>query len=108
MNILNYLQVFHNYQRYNQMVPYLYGPAVDKLSKTEIEENLSDANFGYELKFSGIKPLDKTNWSLTYSRTILGTNETFKIKCALINDTCRVYVDSAAWNVLFNRKIELK
>ena len=46
---------------------------------------------------------NKSNWSLSYQRTILGTNETFKIDCALINDTCRIYIDEKAWKTIFNR-----
>jgi hypothetical protein len=58
---------------------------------------------GYSLKRVGIKEKNKTSWPLTYYRTILGTNETFKIECALIIETCRVYIDEKAWQTIFKK-----
>ena len=83
------------------MVPFFYGSSLN--NKSKLEESLSNASFGYLLKRVGIKEKNKSNWSLTYQRTILGTNETFKIDCALIKDTCRIYIDDKAWKTLFNR-----
>ena len=100
-DILNYLQVLHKNLQYEEMVPFFYGSSLN--NKSKLEERLSNASFGYSLKRVGIKEKNKTNWSLSYQRTILGTNETFKIDCALINDTCRIYIDEKAWNILFNR-----
>ena len=100
-DILNYLQVLHKNLKYEEMVPFFYGSSLN--NKSKLEERLSNANFGYSLKRVGIKEKNKTNWSLSYQRTILGTNETFKIDCALINDTCRIYIDEKAWKTLFNR-----
>ena len=100
-DILNYLQVLHKNLQYEEMVPFFYGSSLN--NKSKLEERLSNASFGYLLKRVGIKEKNKTNWSLSYQRTILGTNETFKIDCALINDTCRIYIDEKAWNILFNR-----
>ena len=100
-DILNYLQVLHKNQQYEEMVPFFYGSSLN--NKSKLEESLSNASFGYSLKRVGIKEKNKTNWSLSYQRTILGTNETFKIDCALINDTCRIYIDEKAWKTLFNR-----
>ena len=100
-DILNYLQVLHKNLQYEEMVPFFYGSSLN--NKSKLEESLSNASFGYLLKRVGIKEKNKSNWSLTYQRTILGTNETFKIDCALINDTCRIYIDEKAWNILFNR-----
>ena len=100
-DILNYLQVLHKNLQYEEMVPFFYGSSLN--NKSKLEERLSNASFGYLLKRVGIKEKNKTNWSLSYKRTILGTNETFKIDCALINDTCRIYIDEKAWNILFNR-----
>ena len=101
-NVLNYLQVLHKNQQYDKVCNFIYGPAVDGKSKNSIEEKLSNARFGYSLKKVGIKQKTNTSWSLTYQRTILGTNETFKIECALVNDTCKVYMDEKAWNTIFN------
>jgi hypothetical protein len=70
-------------------------------TRQNLENRLSNANFGYSLKRVGVKEINKTSWSLTYQRTILGTNETFKIDCALINDTCRVFLDKKAWQIIF-------
>ena len=100
-DILNYLQVLHKNQQYSKMTNFLYGPNID--GKNNIEESLSNASFGYSLKRVGIKEKNKTSWSLTYQRTILGTNETFKIDCALINDTCRIYIDDKAWQTIFKK-----
>ena len=85
------------------MTTFLYGPNIDGKDKKSLEERLSNANFGYSLKRVGIKEKNKTSWSLTYQRTILGTNETFKIDCALINDTCRIYIDEKAWQTIFKK-----
>jgi hypothetical protein len=53
------------------------------------------------MKRAGVKEESKEHWSLTYQRTIMGTNSNFKIKCALVNDTCRVYLDEKAWKEIF-------
>jgi len=63
---------------------------------------LADVDFGYALKRVGIKEADAKNWSLTYQRTILGTQENFKIEALLLNDTCRVYLDEKKWQILFD------
>ncbi len=102
-DILNYLQVLHKNQQYSKMTTFLYGPNIDGKDKKSLEESLSIDNFGYSLKRVGIKEKNKTSWSLTYQRTILGTNETFKIDCALINDTCRIYIDDKAWQTIFKK-----
>ena len=85
------------------MTNFLYGPNIDGKDITALEESLSNTSFGYSLKRVGIKEKNKTSWSLTYQRTILGTNETFKIDCALINDTCRIYIDEKAWQTIFKK-----
>ncbi len=100
-DILNYLQVLHKNQQYNKMSTFFYGSTSD--NKREFEERLSNANFGYLLKRVGVKEKSKSIWLLTYQRTILGTNETFKIECALIKDTCRVYIDEKAWQTIFKK-----
>ena len=102
-DILNYLQVLHKNQQYSKMTNFLYGPTIDGKDITALEESLSNASFGYSLKRVGVKEKNKTSWSLTYQRTILGTNETFKIDCALINDTCRIYIDDKAWQTIFKK-----
>lgn len=98
-DVLNYLQVLHKNQQYNKMTAFFYGSS-DR-TRQNLEDRLSNANFGYSLKRVGVKEINKSSWSLTYQRTILGTNETFKIDCALINDTCRVLLDKKAWKILF-------
>jgi hypothetical protein len=102
-DILNYLQVLHKNQQYSKMSNFLYGPKKDGKDKNTIEESLSNSSFGYSLKRVGVKEKNKTSWSLTYQRTILGTNETFKIDCAVINDTCRIYIDEKAWQIIFKK-----
>lgn len=98
-DVLNYLQVLHKNQQYNKMTTFFYGSSDRTIQNLEVR--LSNANFGYTLKRVGVKEKNKTSWSLTYQRTILGTNETFKIDCALINDTCRVFLDKKAWQIIF-------
>ncbi len=100
-DILNYLQILHKNQQYEKMYDFLYGPAISDNSKTILINKLSNASFGYSMKRVGIREKSKTSWSLTYQRTILGTNETFKIDCALINDKCKLYIDDKVWNTLF-------
>ncbi len=102
-DILNYLQVLHKNQQYSKMITFLYGPNIDGKDKKFLEESLSNANFGYSLKRVGIKEKNKSSWSLTYQRTILGTSETFKIDCELIKDTCRIYIDDKAWQTIFKK-----
>lgn len=102
-DILNYLQVLHKNQQYSKMRNFIYGPNINGKSRNTIEESLSNASFGYTLKRVGVIEKNKTSWSLTYQRTIFGTNETFKIECALINDTCRVYIDEKAWQIIFKK-----
>ncbi len=85
------------------MITFLYGPNIDGKDKKFLEESLSNANFGYSLKRVGIKEKNKSSWSLTYQRTILGTSETFKIDCELIKDTCRIYIDDKAWQTIFKK-----
>ena len=81
-----------------------YGPMKQALGEKKLAAELSDMDFGYALKRVGIKEVDAKNWSLTYQRTILGTQENFKIEAALVNDTCRVYLDEKKWAQLFNRQ----
>jgi hypothetical protein len=100
-NILSYLQVLHKNQQYEQMTSFFYGPLYDSLGKNIIIKKLNEAEFGYSMKYVGIKVLSKNKWSLTYQRTILGTNENFKIDCSLINDTCRIYLDKIKWKNIF-------
>jgi hypothetical protein len=66
-----------------------------------LEDRLLNANFGYSLKRVGVKEINKTGWSLTYQRKILGTNGTFKNDCALINHTCRIFFDKKALQIIF-------
>lgn len=100
-DVLCYLQTLHKNQQFQKMTAFFYGPVKDEKHKQLFVDKISNANFGYTLKRVGIKEITKTQWSLTYQRTILGTNETFKIDCALINDTCRVYLDKTSWQILF-------
>ena len=100
-DILTYLQVLHKNQQYEQMLPYITGPAVDGLSKEKKISKLEDASFGYQMKRQGVNTVSEQEWGLTYSRIIMGTQETFKIKCLLIKGTCCVYLDEKRWNQVF-------
>ena len=85
------------------MTNFLYGTNIDGKDITALEESLSNTSFVFSLKRVGVKEKNKTSCSLTYQRTILRTNETFKIDCALINDTCRIYIDEKAWQTIFKK-----
>ena len=104
MDVLRYLQLLHQKQEYRQMATFFYGPMKQALGEKKLAAALADQDFGYALKRVGIKEVDAKNWSLTYQRTILGTQENFKIEAALVNDTCRVYLDEKKWAQLFNRQ----
>jgi hypothetical protein len=104
MDVLRYMQVLHQKQEYAQMVKFFYGPMKQQLGEKKLAASLGNQDFGYALKRVGIKELDVKNWSLTYQRTILGTQENFKVDASLVNDTCRVYLDDKIWNLLFKHK----
>jgi hypothetical protein len=100
-DILSYLQVLHKNQQYEKMKPFFYGSYVDFIGKKKLGHLLNEVDFGYSMKLVGVKQTAKNKWSLTYQRTIMGTNENFKIDCALVNDTCRVFIDQKQWSKLF-------
>jgi hypothetical protein len=100
-DVLSYLKILHQNQQYDKMAPFFYGPYVTKMKRSEFISKLSEQDFGYSMKRAGIKEESAGNWSITYQRTIVGTNNNFKIKCALVNDTCRVYLDDKAWKTIF-------
>jgi len=103
-DILSYLQVLHKNQQYEKMVPFFTGPIVEAQTSSELVELLSDAPFGYSMKRSGIRETaSNQRWSLTYTRTILGTQETFKIDCVLERDTCRVVLDDNSIKSIFKQ-----
>jgi len=104
LDVLRYLQVLHQKQEYAQMAKFFYGPKKQELGAVKLATALADVDVGYALKRVGIKEADAKNWSLTYQRTILGTQENFKIEAALVNDTCRVYLDEKKWQILFERE----
>lgn len=100
-DVLSYLKILHQTQQYEKMSPFFYGPYVSSKKKSAFIEALSEQDFGYSMKRMGVKEESKGNWSLNYQRSIMGTNNNFKIKCALINDTCRVYLDEKSWKIIF-------
>ena len=103
-DILSYLQVLHKNQQYEKMVPFFTGPLAAHKSAEDIAAMLADSPFGYSMKRSGIREIEpKHSWSLTYSRTILGTQETFKIDCVLERDTCRVVLDEKSKMAIFKQ-----
>ena len=101
MDVLRYLQVLHQKQLYDDMTKFFYGPMKEGLGTEKLAAKLADQDFGYALKRVGIKEVDAKNWSLTYQRILLGTQENFKIKAVLVGDTCRVYLDEKKWALLF-------
>lgn len=83
------------------MTPFFYGSFIDSIGKEKLVSRLNEAEFGFSMKRVGVKETALNKWSLTYQRTIMGTNENFKIDCAIVNDTCRVYIDQKVWNIIF-------
>ena len=101
-DILSYLQVLHKNQQYEKMVPFFTGELIASRSQSAFVELLANAPFGYSMKRAGIREVKKgEEWSLTYQRTILGTQETFKVDCLLVNDTCRVVLSQPAFKLIF-------
>jgi hypothetical protein len=98
------MQLLHQKHEYEQMAKFFYGPMKQGLGERKLAAALADQDFGYALKRVGIKEVDAKNWSLTYQRILLGTQENFKIDAALVNDTCRVYLDQKKWDLLFNSR----
>lgn len=101
LDALRYLQVLHQKQEYTQMAKFFYGPKKQQLGEKQLAAALGDVDFGYALKRVGIKEQGPKHWSLTYQRTIMGTQENFKVEAALVNDTCRLYLDEKKWTQLF-------
>jgi hypothetical protein len=83
------------------MTPFFYGSFIDSIGKEKLVNRLDEAEFGFSMKRVGVKETAKNKWSITYQRTIMGTNENFKIDCALVNDTCRVFIDQKVWSRIF-------
>jgi hypothetical protein len=100
-DVLSYLKILHQNQQYEKMAPFFYGPHVTSMKRSSFVAELAEQDFGYSMKRAGVKEISPGNWSITYQRTILGTNTNFKIKCALVNDTCRVFLDDNAWKDIF-------
>ena len=101
-DILSYLQVLHKNQQYEKMVPFFTGELRASSSQSAFVELLANAPFGYSMKRAGIREVKKgEEWSLTYQRTILGTQETFKVDCKLVNDTCRVVISEPTFKFIF-------
>jgi hypothetical protein len=100
-DILSYLQILHKNQQFDKMCDFIYGPISDPKSKKKLIKKLSSVNFGYSLKRVGIRKITNTSWSITYQRTLLGTNENFIINCRLINEKCKMYIDNSVWKTLF-------
>ena len=100
-DILTYLQVLYKNQQYEKMARFFYGPYLQNNKIESFTKSLSEAEFGYSFKRVGVKKKSPSKWSLTYQRTILSTNETFKIDCDIVNDTCRIFLDKNKWNTIF-------
>jgi hypothetical protein len=98
------VNVLHKNQEFEKMAKFFTGPAKEQYSKPLFINYLSEAPFGYTFKRAGIKETEKgKRWNLTYQRTWLGTSETFKITCVLVKDTCRIYLNETAKDLIFKR-----
>jgi len=102
LDILGYVHVLLRRQNYEQAAAFFYGPMRDTHGIEGIAERLAACATVSGTRRVGLKELERDQrWSLTYERTLLGTTSTFKVSCALVNDTCRMYVDEATWARLF-------
>jgi hypothetical protein len=100
-DVLSYLQVLHKNQQYEKMNALFFGPFPEQYSVSKFRSMLSEVDFGYKMERVGIRQYSPSKWSITFQRTLLGTDENFKIDCELIRDTCRVYLDRRTWGILF-------
>ncbi|MEN9332653.1 MAG: hypothetical protein RLZZ94_1743 [Bacteroidota bacterium] len=98
-DILSYQQILHKYQRYDEMMPFFYGPLCT--NKSSLLKKISDEDFGYDLTMVGAKQINSSEWSITYQKIIYGTKKNFKVNCKLINDTCRIYLDEITYKKIF-------
>lgn len=98
-DILSYQQIMHKYQRYDEMMPFFYGPLCN--NKVALEKRISDEDFGYDLLMVGSKQINASEWSITYQKIIYGTKKNFKVNCKVINDTCRIYLDETIYKKIF-------
>ena len=101
-DILTYLQVLYNQQDYDKMINFMAGPIVDKNSKSQLINKLKDADFGYELKRVGINEVSKSEWNVTYNKTIIATQKSLKVRCILFRDTCRLWLDEKSFKEIFS------
>lgn len=88
--------------QFDKMATFFYGPAVESRSKAKFISDLSKAQFGYDLKRVGVTTVNPKSWSLMYQKTIQATKETFTIKCSLVKDTCRIWLDERTFGVIFS------
>lgn len=101
-DILTYLQALHRNMQYEEMLPFLYGPAVDGKTKEVVMVLLDQAPFGYQMKRVGIRIIKpEREWKLRFERILLGTKETFDIECRLVDGVCKLYLDSGSWKTIF-------
>lgn len=103
IDMLRYLQILYNQQRYEEMSLFITGPIACK-GNENIARRLSVAQFGYQLQRKGVRKISEIEWSLTYTRIINGTSEAFKVLCKTENDTCKIILDEFSWSNLFHAK----
>ncbi len=104
MEILVNCEVFIAQQYQRLMIRFyglFFGPFPEQYSVSKFRSMLSEVDFGYKMERVGIRQYSPSKWSITFQRTLLGTDENFKIDCELIRDTCRVYLDRRTWGILF-------
>ncbi len=102
-DLLSYLQVQHRNGRDEELSRFLYPiPENAKESKARLAR-LSAANFGYQLKYTGIKETEPGKWQVYYHRKIGGTREQFSISCTLYRDTTRLILSPLTWKTVFER-----
>lgn len=101
-DILSYQQTLYKTMQFEKMATFFYGPAVESRSKAKFISELSKAQFGYDLKRVGVTTVNPNSWSLMYQKTIQATKETFTIKCSLVRDTCRIWIDEQTFGVIFS------
>jgi len=101
-DILSYQQTLYKTMQFEKMATFFYGPVVESRGKSKLISDLSKAQFGYDLKRVGVTTVSRESWSIMYQKTINATKETFMIKCSLVKDTCRIWLDDRTFQVIFS------
>lgn len=100
-DVLHYVQILYNQGQYEAAAKFFYGPLTEKKNNQRFAERIATIDFGYSFTRKGIATTSANQWVVNYQRTIMGTQENFKISCSLVHDTCKIYLDLKTYETLF-------